>query len=296
MSASQEVPTANTGLKHRARETLVKFLIAVMGAFAGFIGGPPLQAWACQTYPLLGNHFTAFCGEEFKRIDVADAEIRLMYYYSKAGAPGETGAWSLYTDTHRILVPFQGFTNMWAPYSWAEVISTPEVVEGRLNVFTVRVRFYEADGNARFPRAGRIQERRITVGLEAIDGVLLIREENWNTTPVDERVRYPYPAMPTPHVTYHNALVDAEWVALPISQQQESQGRLSILCKLDESDETVTSMVKRSLGKDNVELWYRTPEGWLPASAMPNAKTDDVPACNYRYAEFPYAYSSEYKE
>lgn len=232
----------------------------------------------------MGDNGILFCGEDTKQIAQADAEKALMYYSSRAGVSGPSEAWTMLTDESRVSRSLPAFAEQWKPFPWAEVVETPATIEGTFNVFTVDVRKYYAAGDPTNPVKGRVQVFHATVGLQSVNGAVRIDEEDMKVRRSDDRVEYPRAQLPTPHVTYVNAVLDEDSVVLPLSQQVLG-GSLSILCKPDESTSP------RQTGKGDVDQWYRTPQGYLPASAVPAAKTDAVTTCDPRYIESPYSSS-----
>lgn len=289
MSTEQEKATSEGGVKKWILGIASAVTIAAIAGVAnGFISPPGIKAWACQSSETLGNNI---CGENYKHIDVDHAEGFLMHYYSKAGAPGETGGWGMLTKEYQDRLKKTPYIERWSDYSWAEVITDPKKSESQFNVFTLQVRHYSGDENPERPKTGWIQDYRMVVRLESVNGSLFLADERTASSggkPREVRAVYPTGILPTAHVTYHNALQDERHIALHLDRQEPKNGQLQILCKLDETDPEVIDNVGRTLGQDDVNLWYRTPVGWIPASAMPNAKADEAEDCNYRYAEMPY--------
>lgn len=287
MSTEQEKSESGGGAKKWFLGILGSLVGAVLIAIVtGFISPPGIKAWACQSWDLLGN---SFCGESFNHIDEGAAEEFLIRYYSKAGAPGETGGWGFLTVEYQDNLGKEAYIERWSTFSWAEVVSSPKKVEGKFNTFRLDIRHYQATKDAERPRTGRILVYSEEVTLKKANGSpRLDNEVNFGGKPKSTRANYPRGFMPTPHVTYQSALKNEKHIALHLSDQSTEGGTLAILCKLDETDSVVIDQVGRTLGQDDVDLWYRTPDGWIPASAMPNAKTNEVPECDYRYAELPY--------
>jgi len=267
---------ANT--RATARGLVGKAVGAILLALLGALLIPVvLQEESCKRFAFLGNHVRILCGETYRHATETDAEAVMMSYFSLVGGSDPQRAYrDRLSADFRESVEKEDFLDEWSPVSWAEVRTVPRPVDGRFNVFSLTVRHYETAGNPESPAEGRIVDRTRVVGLRFNDGEWRINEDRAGNRIQDMPVKFVSPVMPSAHVTYHNAYVDENNVALPLSQQLPTGGSLAVLCALDEKPIDQSS-------RDSVELWYRTPQGWLPAMAMPKANPSRMLDCDPRY-------------
>lgn len=275
----QSEPTALERFAKIARAVFHSVLSVVLFIVGLTFGWAPAVASACTS--TWGNSFALvqkWCGEEYNQIDTASAQTAIMRYYGQAGGAEPRRAWLLLTDAQRGRVPLGDFDQLWAPYSWAEVRSDVQAVEKRLNVFQVEVRYYEGFGDTSMPSRGRLVDYRILVGLESINGALRISEEIVDRRLGTTLANYPRRGIAAHQKTYNTAVQDDENVGMQASREKAG-GLLTLLCTLEEP---TTSNAKN---QDDIRSWYRTPQGWLPASGVPGFDRETLQKCSGAYAE-----------
>ncbi|MBM6622153.1 hypothetical protein JTF08_11085 [Micrococcaceae bacterium RIT802] len=274
----QHQPTALERFAKISRAIFDSVLSVVLFMVGLPFGWTPAVASACTS--TWGNRFALvqkWCGEEYNQIDTASARTAIMRYYGQAGGAEPRRAWLLLTDAQRDRVPLDDFDQLWAPYSWAEVISDIQTVEKRHNVFQVDVRHYEGFGDTSMPSRGRLVDYRILVGLESINGALRISEEIVDRRLATQLANYPRRGIAPHQKTYNTALQDDENVAMQASRD-EAGGLLSLLCTLDEPTTSPDN------SQDGVRSWFRTPQGWLPTSGVPDFDRRTLQTCSDAYA------------
>lgn len=254
------------------------FLIALIPVV---LNATSLQETSCRNSSWLGNYAPFMCGESYKTPSLDIAEGVLMQYYSQVGGTTAGSAYnSKITNEYKERKSIDEFTKIWSDTVWAELITKPEKIEKRFNVYRVEVRRYTSDGSTDDPMYGRMVTHERLISLRYFDGEWLIDSDTAKNRISDERITYPMATLPAPHVTYSSPLVDERNIALPLSQQKSSGGSLQILCVLNERFIDNPMLNER----DSVSKWYRTPQGWLPAEATTFVETNSIPSCSIQYA------------
>lgn len=233
---------------------------------AGFFGNPDFNENVCRDlFPSALNE-TFLCGQEHRKIDVAEARELLASFYGKASTNGQAEAWRLYGEELRETRPLEPFLEEWESAIWAEVLSIAPV--SGFNRFDAQVRVYRGEEPARLVDrwpgdvlvvSEALAIRRGETGIEIVDRDFLER--------IDE-ADLDYPAVTLIAETVTRRLPRASSEREALADQTTPGGHLYGLCQVER-----TTPGERA-GAADLGWWTRTELGWVPNG---NLETEGSP-------------------